>query len=43
MIDWKRIKKIDVHIHLMPLDVIEANKEYGGRKSNFGRRGSCFF
>ena len=29
MIDWKNIKKIDAHIHLMPPDVIEANKEYG--------------
>ena len=30
MIDWTNIKKIDAHIHLMPSDVIEANKEYGG-------------
>lgn len=29
MIDWTNIKKIDAHIHLMPSDVIEANKEYG--------------
>lgn len=36
MIDWKNIKKIDAHIHLMPPDVIEANKEYGGNFIDFG-------
>ena len=36
MIDWKKIKKIDAHIHLMPPDVIEANKEYGGNFIDFG-------
>lgn len=36
MIDWTNIKKIDAHIHLMPPDVIEANKEYGGNFIDFG-------
>ena len=36
MIDWKKIKKIDAHIHLMPPDVIAANKEYGGNFIDFG-------
>ena len=36
MIDWTNIKKIDAHIHLMPSDVIEANKEYGGNFIDFG-------
>lgn len=36
MSDWKNIKKIDAHIHLMPPDVIEANKEYGGSFIDFG-------
>ena len=37
MVDWKKIPKIDAHIHLMPKDVIAANcgngdpfVEYGG-------------
>ena len=37
MVDWKKIPKIDAHIHLMPKDVIAANRgngdpfvEYGG-------------
>lgn len=36
MIDWTNIKKIDAHIHLMPSDVIESNKEYGGNFIDFG-------
>ena len=36
MIDWKNKKKIDAHIHLMPPDVIEANKEYGDNFIDFG-------
>ncbi len=36
MIDWRKIKKIDAHIHLMPPDVIGANKEYGGKFIDFG-------
>lgn len=31
-----KYKKIDAHIHLMPSDVIEANKEYGGNFIDFG-------
>ena len=36
MIDWKRIKKIDAHIHLLPQDVIDANKEYSDKFVDFG-------
>lgn len=36
MIDWKKIPKIDAHIHLMPQDVIEANKEYHSSFIDFG-------
>ena len=36
MTDWRKIKKIDAHIHLMPPDVIGANKEYGGKFIDFG-------
>ena len=28
MIEWKRIPKIDAHIHLLPEDVIKANSGY---------------
>ena len=34
MIDWTNIKKIDAHIHLMPSDVIEANKEFASITSD---------
>lgn len=34
MVDWKRIPKIDAHIHLMSQDVIEANK--GSTFADFG-------
>ena len=27
MVDWKTIKKIDVHIHILPDDVLEANPD----------------
>lgn len=36
MVDWKRIKKIDAHIHLLPQDVIDANKEYSDKFVDFG-------
>lgn len=36
MIDWKKIPKIDAHIHLMPPDVIEANKGYDDKFVAFG-------
>lgn len=36
MPDWKEIPKIDAHIHLMPPDVIEANKEYHSCFIDFG-------
>ena len=29
MVDWKKIPKIDAHIHLMPKDVIAANRGNG--------------
>lgn len=32
MADWKKIPKIDAHIHLLPQDVIDANKEYNALK-----------
>lgn len=25
MVDWKKIPKIDAHVHLLPQDVIDAN------------------
>ena len=31
MVDWKAIPKIDAHIHLLPQDVIDANKGYSDR------------
>lgn len=31
MNSWKDISKIDAHIHLIPDDVIEANKDYDGK------------
>ena len=31
MVDWKKIPKIDAHIHLTPKDVIAANIDYDGR------------
>ncbi len=31
MFDWNEIPKIDAHIHLIPDDVIEANREYDGK------------
>lgn len=36
MVNWKRIPKIDAHIHLMPLDVIEANQGYENKFVDFG-------
>lgn len=36
MVNWKRIPKIDAHIHLMPQDVIEANQGYENRFVDFG-------
>jgi len=29
MIDWKKLPKIDAHIHLLPEDVIDANRGCG--------------
>ena len=34
MVNWKKIPKIDTHIHLMPEDVIEANR--GEKFSDYG-------
>lgn len=31
MVDWRKIPKIDAHIHLTPKDVIAANIDYDGR------------
>ena len=31
MVDWRKIPKIDAHIHLTPKDVIDANIDYDGR------------
>lgn len=31
MVDWRKILKIDAHIHLTPKDVIDANIDYDGR------------
>ena len=28
MVDWRKIPKIDAHIHLTPKDVIDANIDY---------------
>ena len=36
MVDWKKIPKIDAHIHLLPQDVIDANKGYSDRFVDFG-------
>ena len=36
VIDWKIIPKIDAHIHLMPEDVIEANREYDDPFVDYG-------
>lgn len=36
MVNWKRIPKIDAHIHLMPPDVIEANQGYENKFVDFG-------
>lgn len=36
MVDWKQIPKIDAHIHLMPNDVIEANKGYDDPFVDYG-------
>lgn len=36
MVDWKKIPKIDAHIHLMPPDVIEANKGYDDKFVSHG-------
>lgn len=36
MIDWKRIPKIDAHIHVMPEEVIESNKVQGGKFIEYG-------
>ncbi len=30
MVDWKKIPKIDAHIHLMPKEVIDANSDWNG-------------
>jgi predicted TIM-barrel fold metal-dependent hydrolase len=31
MVDWRKISKIDAHIHLTPKVVIDANEDYDGR------------
>ena len=36
MLNWKIIPKIDAHIHLMPPDIIEANKNCGDKWVDFG-------
>ena len=36
MVDWKKIPKIDAHIHLLPQDVIDANKGYSDRFVDYG-------
>ncbi|MBQ4579227.1 MAG: amidohydrolase family protein [Clostridia bacterium] len=36
MVDWKAIPKIDAHIHLLPDDVIEANRGYGDPFVEYG-------
>ena len=36
MINWKTIPKIDAHIHLMPEDVIEANRGYDDPFVDYG-------
>ena len=37
MTDWKKIPKIDAHIHLLPEDVISANQGCGDRFVEYGR------
>ena len=36
MVDWKKLPKIDAHIHLMPPDVIQANQGSGDPFVAFG-------
>ena len=36
MVDWKTIPKIDAHIHLLPEDVIQANKGYDDPFVDYG-------
>lgn len=36
MVNWKTIPKIDAHIHLMPLDVIEANQGFNDKFVDYG-------
>lgn len=36
MVDWKAIPKVDAHIHLLPDDVIEANRGYGDPFVEYG-------
>lgn len=36
MVNWKIIPKIDAHIHLLPEDVIRANKGYGDPFVDYG-------
>lgn len=36
MVDWKRIPKIDAHIHLLPEDVIKANSGYDDPFVDYG-------
>jgi len=36
MIDWKRLPKIDAHIHLLPEDVIDANRGCGDTFVEYG-------
>lgn len=36
MIDWKKIPKIDAHIHLLPDEVIEANKDDRNKFVEYG-------
>lgn len=36
MANWKKLIKIDAHIHLLPNDVIEANKEYNDKFVQYG-------
>lgn len=39
MVNWKTIPKIDAHIHLLPEDVIQANKGYGDPFVDYGSVG----
>ena len=36
MVDWKRVPKIDAHIHLLPDDVIKANSGYNDPFVDYG-------